>query len=98
SQLNDFIARIPGYFEQLQGLLAHFDRNWLIDSIGVDPGSVQEGLRSLLQQGAGFLAALLQSIWNSGKAIIDIAGLFVVTPVVAFYMLLDWDKMVAKVD
>ena len=28
----------------------------------------------------------------------DIAGLFVVTPVVAFYMLLDWDRMVAKVD
>ena len=32
------------------------------------------------------------------EAIIDIAGLFVVTPVVAFYMLLDWDKMVARVD
>ncbi len=25
-------------------------------------------------------------------------GLFVVTPVVAFYMLLDWDRMVATVD
>jgi predicted PurR-regulated permease PerM len=31
-------------------------------------------------------------------ALIDIAGLFVITPVVAFYMLLDWDNMVAKVD
>jgi predicted PurR-regulated permease PerM len=27
-----------------------------------------------------------------------LAGLLVVTPVVAFYMLLDWDRMVAKVD
>ena len=31
-------------------------------------------------------------------ALFSIAGLFVVTPVVAFYMLLDWDRMVAKVD
>ncbi|MDP3522999.1 MAG: AI-2E family transporter, partial [Hoeflea sp.] len=28
----------------------------------------------------------------------DIAALFVVTPVVAFYLLLDWDKMIEKVD
>lgn len=48
--------------------------------------------------GAGFLSTLLQSLWNSGKSLIDIAGLFVVTPVVAFYMLLDWDRMVSSID
>jgi predicted PurR-regulated permease PerM len=31
-------------------------------------------------------------------ALLDIAALFVVTPVVAFYLLLDWDNMVEKVD
>lgn len=98
SQLNDFIARIPGYIAELQGLLARFDPNWLRDAIGVDSTNIREGLTALLQQGAGFLTTLLQSVWNSGKALIDIAGLFIVTPVVAFYMLLDWDHMIAKVD
>ena len=37
-------------------------------------------------------------IWNSGKAIVDVISLLVVTPVVAFYILLDWDRMVSKVD
>ena len=41
---------------------------------------------------------MFASIWSSGVALFSIAGLFVVTPVVAFYMLLDWDRMVAKVD
>src|SRR5690606_34259052 len=41
---------------------------------------------------------LFTSIWNSGKTLIDIVGLFVITPVVAFYILLDWDKMVSTVD
>src|SRR5690606_10300858 len=98
SQLNDFIARIPGYFSELQEVLTRFDPHWLREVLGVDSDNIRGGLQTLLQQGAGFLTTLLQSLWNSGKALIDIAGLFVVTPVVAFYMLLDWDHMVAKVD
>ena len=31
-------------------------------------------------------------------AVVNFVSLFVVTPVVAFYMLLDWDRMVAKID
>ncbi|MBL8581522.1 MAG: AI-2E family transporter, partial [Rhizobiaceae bacterium] len=56
------------------------------------------GMESLLTSGVGFISAIFQSIWDSGVALFNIAGLLVVTPVVAFYMLLDWDKMVAKVD
>ena len=44
------------------------------------------------------MTTVFESIWSSGLALFNIAGLFVVTPVVAFYMLLDWDRMVAKVD
>lgn len=98
SQLADFINRIPGYLTQLQGLISKFDPAWFSKVIGADPADLREGLNTLLQQGAGFLTTLFQSIWNSGKTLIDIAGLFVVTPVVAFYMLLDWDKMIAKID
>jgi predicted PurR-regulated permease PerM len=98
AQLADFLARIPDYIARLQGLITSFDPEWLEENVGVDPNSLREGLSSLLAQGAGFLTTLMQSIWNSGRTLIDIAGLFVVTPVVAFYMLLDWDRMVAKVD
>ncbi|TIP68886.1 MAG: AI-2E family transporter, partial [Mesorhizobium sp.] len=33
-----------------------------------------------------------------GVALVSVVSLFVVTPVVAFYMLLDWDRMVTIVD
>jgi len=98
SQLADFLARLPDYLSRLQGLVTSFDPNWLSDTVGVDPESLRNGINSLLTQGAGFLTSLMASIWSSGKTLIDIAGLFVITPVVAFYMLLDWDRMVAKVD
>lgn len=98
TQLADFIERMPGYLTRLQALVGDFDPAWLKDAIGVDSAGLREGLNTLLKQGAGFLSTLFQSVWNSGKALIDIAGLVVVTPVVAFYMLLDWDKMVAGID
>ena len=98
AQLADFLTRIPDYIARLQGLITSYDPGWLQENVGVDPNSLRDGLSTLLAQGAGFLTALMQSIWNSGRTLVDIAGLFVVTPVVAFYMLLDWDRMVAKVD
>lgn len=98
AQLSGLIERLPGYISQLQGLLTSLDPGWLERTLGMDSSGLREGLNTLLTQGAGFLTTLFQSIWNSGKALIDIASLFVVTPVVAFYLLLDWDRMVDRVD
>jgi len=98
SQLSDFTARLPEYLGGLQQLITSFDPEWLERRFGVKPEDVREGMNSLLSSGVGFLTTIFQSIWSSGVALFGIAGLFVVTPVVAFYMLLDWDRMVAIVD
>lgn len=98
TQLSDFISRLPSYLSQLQGLITEIDPSWLEQRFGIDANNLREGLNSLLSSSVGFLTTIMQSIWDSGVALFNIAGLFVVTPVVAFYMLLDWDRMVAKVD
>lgn len=98
SQFAGLIAQLPDYLSRLQDLITRYDPGWLEENVGVDPASLRENLSALLSQGASFLSTLAQSIWNSGRALIDIAGLFVVTPVVAFYMLLDWDRMIARID
>lgn len=98
TQLVEFISKLPDYISQLQALMTNENSQWLKRYIGIDSSVIQENLSALLQQGAGFLSTLLQSLWNSGKSLIDIAGLFIVTPVVAFYMLLDWDRMVDRID
>ncbi|MCC0038392.1 MAG: AI-2E family transporter [Brucellaceae bacterium] len=98
TQLADLIGRMPDYIARLQDFVTSIDESWLERVSGMDMESLRSGINNLLTQGAGFLTTLFESIWNSGRALVDIAGLFVVTPVVAFYMLLDWDRMVAKVD
>jgi len=41
---------------------------------------------------------LLNSVLTSAAGLLNILTLFVITPVVAVYLLLDWDRMVAQVD
>ncbi|WP_420960034.1 AI-2E family transporter [Brucella sp. IR073] len=100
TQATDLGARLPDYVRQLQAFIAERDSPWLRKLIGGDNSNsvIQDNLSTLLQQGTSFLTTLIQSLWNSGKAIIDIAALVIVTPVVAFYMLLDWDRMINQID
>jgi predicted PurR-regulated permease PerM len=64
----------------------------------MESATLRDNLGELTRQGAGWLGTLVQKVWDSGKSIISLASLLVVTPVVAFYLLYDWDRMVATVD
>ena len=98
SQATDFAEKVPGYVTSLQQLVADPNSQilppWLKDQIG----TLKENVAKYAGEGASFLAGVFVQIWASGKALVDILSLLVITPIVAFYILLDWDKMVAKVD
>jgi len=97
TQAADLGGRIPGYITQLQSLLMS-ESNLLPDWVSEQLGQIKESFAALLKEGAGLVGTIFKQIWNSGMALLDIAALFVVTPVVAFYLLLDWDNMVEKID
>jgi predicted PurR-regulated permease PerM len=44
------------------------------------------------------IAALLQRVWQGGAALVNTVSLIVITPLVAFYLLRDWDRIVAAID
>ena len=96
SQLSDFVERLPVYAEQLQAI----GNRLLRTRIGRLLGAQQEGggVDQVVSQGAAWVASLAGSIWAGGRALINTLGLVVVTPVVAFYLLYDWDRMLARVD
>jgi predicted PurR-regulated permease PerM len=98
TQMADFARKLPEYLTRLQSLITSFDPKWLEQRFGVNAAGLREGLNSLLTSGFSLLTTVFTSIWSSGVALVSVVSLFVVTPVVAFYMLLDWDRMVAEVD
>ena len=98
SQATDFAEKVPGYVSSLQQLVADPNSTILPGWMKGQLGTLKENLAKYVGEGASFLAGVFVQIWASGKALVDILSLLVITPVVAFYILLDWDKMVGKVD
>lgn len=47
---------------------------------------------------AGWMASILSTLWSGGWTLVNIFSLIIITPIVAFYLLADWDHMVARVD
>ncbi len=67
-------------------------------SLMVEDSPLQQSLSRLgetIQEKGGELVA---SILSSARSLLNVLVLAVVVPVVAFYLLLDWDRMVARVD
>ncbi|HEY6022934.1 MAG TPA: AI-2E family transporter [Pseudolabrys sp.] len=96
-QLSSFIESVPGNVTKLQTLLSDPSRPWIQKLLGVG-FSADKSIGDLVTQGAGWLTAFIRSLWSGGRALISVFSLIVVTPVVAFYLIYDWHRMIRSVD
>jgi predicted PurR-regulated permease PerM len=98
-QVVRFTEQVPGYVTRLQALLAEHGGPLLRNVGGEDAlAQVQRSLGEFVGQGAAWLATFARSVWTGSQVVAGIVSLLVVTPVVAFYLLVDWDKMIGTVD
>jgi predicted PurR-regulated permease PerM len=98
AQLADFIDKLPGYVTHLQGLVTDPNRAWLRRIVGEGLADASKSTGDLVRQSMGWLGTFLRSLWSGGQALISFFSLAVVTPVVAFYLLCDWERMIATID
>jgi predicted PurR-regulated permease PerM len=98
-QVGAFVERVPSYVARLQEL-ANEQLKPLLERLGANGAlpEMQTSVGNLISQGIAWIATFLQGLWSGGQALLGIFSLLVVTPVVAFYMLVDWDRMVRTVD
>jgi len=97
-QVGQFMDRLPDYVATLVRLFNENAPQWLKDAL--ERTSINNGgsAPELAAKAAGWLAAVLKSVWTGSMALFNLLSLLVVTPIVLFYMLNDWDRMVAVVD
>ena len=97
-QLFAFIDNIPKYMERLQALISGPNHEWLTKMFGGQMSDPGKSVGGLMAQGATWLAAFLASLWSGGRALVSVLSLLIITPVVAFYLLCDWDRLIVTVD
>ncbi len=96
-QLDALGQRLPLLIEQLDTVVVP----WLQNTLGVDPRTVDlSQLREVLQenwkQGGDLIARVLAQATESGVAMAGWLANMVLIPVVTFYLLRDWDLMIAR--
>ncbi len=97
SQFISFMKHLPDDLAKLQLIVSDPSRPWsqMLGGQMADPG---KSLSALVSQGSGYIATLLAKVWSGGRAVFSLLSLLIITPVVAFYLLCDWEKVVATVD
>jgi predicted PurR-regulated permease PerM len=98
-QIGLLLGRIPQYVQLLQRWASEVIMD-LQTNFGSDV--VNDKLRDLVSSQAGnmltFMATALTSVTGAGFAIFNVLTLAVVTPVVGFYLLRDWQRVIGMVD
>ncbi len=96
-QLASFIESVPGNVTKLQSLLSDPSRPWL-QKLGAGLNASDKSFTDLVTQGMGWVTTFMKSLWSGGRALVSLFSLIVVTPVVAFYLIYDWHRMIKTVD
>jgi len=97
-QFDAIMNNLPGYLAKLRSLISDPSRPWLAKIFGDQLPDAGKSVNTIVSQGSGFIGGFLASIWSGGRAVFSLLSLLIITPVVAFYLLLDWDRVVVTVD
>lgn len=96
AQAADLAGNLPGYLEQLRGSVVP----WLSSVVARTELTGQVSAEGLVERFSGramdFMGTALSGLLQSGLAFLNLVSLIFVTPVVTFYLIRDWDRMVAR--
>lgn len=98
SQISAFVQGLPNVITRLQTVLTDETRDWLTKIAGDRMPDLNKSLGEIVTEGAKWLLTFIGSIWAGGQALFSIVTLLVIAPVIAFYVLYDWHKMILTVD
>ncbi len=101
-QLTDLIGKLPDLVSVIRARLLELLALAQSRMSAETAAKVQDSVGGVLGDLAGNLAAmlggLLAGIWTGGMALVNVLSLIFITPLVAFYMLNDWDRIIAAID
>lgn len=97
-QIGKFAERLPSNVSTLITLFNDLAPVWMKDALAKTSATLPASGSDIAAKAAVWIGGLLQSILSGGLALFNLMSLLIITPLVTFYMLNDWDRMVERVD
>jgi len=68
------------------------------EQAGMPQVSELSGAGDIAGKAIGWIGGVLAGVWSGGLALVNLVSLIFITPIVAWYLLRDWPRMIAYVD
>jgi len=95
-ELSMFVKEMPDYLANIGAILSPYIDQFY-NSFGI---KIYEGDNAVLQRASQNIiklsTGLLANIWSSSIAFINVVALLIITPIVSFYLLRDWNEIADK--
>ena len=99
SEITNLIASLPRIVGSLQTFAANEGASFIERLGGPEAvAEVQRAISDIMLSASGWLGSILASIWSGGEAVINAFMLVVITPIIAFYLLVDWPRFTRTID
>jgi predicted PurR-regulated permease PerM len=97
-QGRQLIAAAPTQTERLKGSVEALARYWLGPNFPAFKASLDRTMADLAENWAAIAGRIMASMWSSGLALVNFFSLLLITPVIVFYLLLDWHPILERAD
>lgn len=98
TQVGKFAGELPALMQSLSDRFNLLAPQWMKDLLARSGADIQGSITQFAGKAADWILGLLKTILSGGLALVNLVSLLVVTPIVTFYMLVDWDRMIATID
>ena len=89
-------AKLPGYFDELRARILHLVERLERENV-VEGGSVEGLASSFAERALSYVGTAVTNLVQSSLVVLNLVSLVFITPIVTFYLLRDWDRLVAAV-
>ena len=97
-QVREMVTALPNLMERFKAFAERFGREWLGPSSPSFQTALDRTLADLSQNWAPIAGTVMASLWSRGLALMNFVSLLLITPVVVFYLLVDWHPMLARLE
>ncbi len=96
-QVSGFVARLPGYLDWAQTKLLPLLKEWQVLIPALDPDHLKQALLDHWQEIGRWVSDAVADLTRSGLGLFGWLVSLVLVPIVMFYLMLDWERIVQNV-
>ncbi|WGZ92931.1 MAG: AI-2E family transporter [Candidatus Thiothrix putei] len=99
TQVKLFLNKFPDYLDWVVNVLGpYLQQNFGVDTSVLEVDKIKTVIASHWKETGGFIRNTIQTISKSGFVVLGWVANLALIPIITFYLLRDWDRMVAYID